>query len=522
MKNTKKWTALLLTALFALGGASGCGKEDVKSNAPDYSKSKKEYTIWAYSGTCDDWYQIAGQRYYFEDGTRQTAERTKLYADGGFNILFVDWTFTYGGNSAEDFAKSNTKRVMDLAYENGLKCFVFVGALHTLSSTKESLINPKKADGEKFFAKQEDLNAFVAKKLDGIKDHPAFYGCSLVDEPWYTQFDAIGQVYRAIQSVAPGCFVNMNLNPMSYDLRALTRYSKEAEDKYGQYVLPDGSLADDRPTATVDEVREAYTQYLDVYYDKIGKYCGYVAYDSYPLLNTDAHWLDYFTLKEHVDNAQLVAEYCEKTDMRFGHVYQTYTNSSRRVTTKTDMYWQANIGMAFGVKDHSYYTYYPTVNSSSLPDETAYIVNRLGEPNDRYYWLQEIHEEMQFNAKALMNFEYCASTYSLGTGYEWNDEYMTRMTRYELTDVKEVAVEGAGAALVTEQYDKKNKQRGYYVMNATDALYVTELKITLYIDGCDTVQVYNGKKVVERDVKNGKISFYLPTGQGVFVMPYNK
>ena len=57
MKNTKKWTALLLTALFALGGASGCGKEDVKSNAPDYSKSKKEYTIWAYSGTCDDWYQ---------------------------------------------------------------------------------------------------------------------------------------------------------------------------------------------------------------------------------------------------------------------------------------------------------------------------------------------------------------------------------------------------------------------------------------------------------------------------------
>lgn len=524
MKKAKKLTVFILSALCALGAATGCGggNDKTESNAPDYSKSKQEYTIWAYSGTCDDWYQVAGQRYYFEDGTRQTAERTKLYADGGFNILFVDWTFTYGGESVEDFAKSSTKRVMDLAYEQGLKCFVFVGGLHTLSSTKESLINPQKADGKKFFASQADLNACVAKQLEGVKDHPAFYGCSLVDEPWYTQFDAIGQVYQAIQAAAPGAFVNMNLNPMSYDLRALTRYSKEAADKYGKYVLPDGSLADDKPSASMDEVRKFYKQYLEVYYEKIGKYCGYVGYDSYPLLNTEAKWLDYFTLKEHLDNAQIVAEFCEQKDMRFGHVYQTYGNNSRRATTETDMYWQANVGMAFGVKDHSYYTYYPIVNSSDLPNETMYIVDREGNPNDRYYWLKDIHEEMQFNAKALMNFEYRAASYCLGSGYEWNDEYITRMTRESLTDVKDMAVEGNGAALVTEQFDKKNLQTGYYVMNVTDPLNTTEIKVTLWINGYDRVQVYDGTKVTEKDVKNGKVSFYLTTGRGVFVMPYNK
>jgi len=202
-------------------------------------------------------------------------------------------------------------------------------------------------------------------------------------------------------------------------------------------------------------------------------------------------------------------------------VYQTYSASSRRATTKTDMYWQTNVGMAFGVKNHSYYTYYPTVNSSEFPDETAYIVNRVGEPNERYFWLKEIHEEMQFNAKALMNFDYVASTYLLNGDYDWNDEYMTRLTHYELTDIHEIEVEGNGAALITEQYDKANDQRGYYVMNATDALYATELKITLYIDGFDMVQVYNGKKVVEKAVKNGKVSFYLLTGQGIFAMPYN-
>ena len=124
MKKKRKIISLILTLAFALGGV-GCGVDAGKSsNAPDYSKSDKEYTIWAYSGTCDDWYQVNGTRYYFKDGTRQTAERTKLYADGGYNVLFVDWTFTYGGESADDFAKSNTKKVMDLAYEEGLKCFV--------------------------------------------------------------------------------------------------------------------------------------------------------------------------------------------------------------------------------------------------------------------------------------------------------------------------------------------------------------------------------------------------------------
>lgn len=522
MKKKRKIISLILTLAFALGGVA-CGADTGKStNAPDYSKSDKEYTIWAYSATCDDWYQVNGTRYYFKDGTRQTAERTKLYADGGYNVLFVDWTFTYGGESADDFAKSNTKKVMDLAYEEGLKCFVFVGGLYSLSTTKESLINPEKADGKNFFATQEDLNACVAKQLSGIKDHPAFYGCSLVDEPWYTQFDAIGQVYRAIQETAPNSFVNINLNPMSYDLRALTRYSKGAEDKYGQYILPNGSLVSNAPNASMDEVRTAYKQYLESYYEKIGKYCGYIGYDSYPMLNTEAKGLKYYTLKEHLDNAQIVAEFCEQKKMRFGHVYQTYGNNSRRATTKTDLYWQANVGMAFGVKDHSYYTYYPTVNSSDLPDETMYIVDREGNPNDRYYWLKEIHEEMQFNAKALMNFEYRAASYSLGSGYDWDDEYITRMTDEELTGIEEISVEGKGAALVTEQFDRKNLQTGYYVMNVTDALHSTEIKITLEIKEFDTVQVYNGQKVTEKAVKNGKVSFYLGTGRGVFVMPYNK
>lgn len=522
MKMNKAFVSLLSATMIGLT-ATGCVAEsEIQSNAPNYSNTEKEYTLWAYGGTCDDWYQVAGQKYYFDDGTRQTPERTKLYADGGFNVLFVDWTFTYGGASKNEFLKSPTKIVMDRAHEAGLKCVVFVGRLHSLSSSHTSLIvGEGNGDGKNTFDTQAELNMYVENVLSGLMEHPAFYGVSLIDEPYYTQFDAMSEVYKAVQTVAPGTWCNMNLNPMSYDPRAVMRYTKEANEKYGKYVLPDNTLVKNYPMPSVEEVRAFYTQYIEAYHEKLGKYCGYLQYDSYPLLDPESKEMDYSVLKEHMNNAQLVAEFCEKTGMEFGHVYQTYKAYSRRASTKTDMYWQTNIGMAFGVKNHSYYTYYPTVNSSELPDETAHIVNRVGDPNELYYWIKDIHEEMQFNAKALMNFEYSASTYRLNGEYDWNDEYMTRLTQYELTDVYEIDVEGNGAALITEQYDQENDQRGYYVMNATDALYMTELKITLYIDGFNMVQVYNGKKVVEREVKNGKISFYLPTGQGVFVMPYN-
>ena len=109
MKIGKTLNALLSAVIISITALTGCGiKDEQKSNAPDYSKSSKRYTIWSYGATCDDWYQVNGKRYYFEDGTRQTAERTKLYADGGFNTLFIDWTFTYSGISKEDFAKSRT------------------------------------------------------------------------------------------------------------------------------------------------------------------------------------------------------------------------------------------------------------------------------------------------------------------------------------------------------------------------------------------------------------------------------
>ncbi len=493
MRKTKKILSLVLSTMLCVCSLfTACGEET--ANAPDYSKNTEKYPIWAYSQTCDDWYQVDGVRTYFEDGTRQTMENTQLSADAGFTVLFIDWTFPYQGPI--NFETSKLKQVMDYAHAAGMKAFIFTGSLHSLSAKEESLINPAKADGQNFFASQEELNAYVAEYLAPLQAHPAFYGCSLRDEPKYTMFEAMGQVYRAIQAAAPGCFVNMNINPMYDGLEYM--YCKEG---------------------TSIGLVKAYKKYLDTYYEHIGQYANYIQYDDYPILEGKA------ILAYHLQNAKIVADYCKEKGMTFGKVFQTCAYGAdlvRVAPTKRDMLWQMNIGMAMGIKNYSYYTYYPVVNSGGLPDETATIVNRLGTPNERYYWLKDIHEDMHFNAKALLNFEYQALNVLTKTPIPGNKAFLQGVINAsnKLTDIKSIAMDSAGIILTTEQYDEANDQRGYYVMNATAPSQATEIKVTIELETHKNVQIWDGNKATNQKVKNGQLSFYLQTGEGVFIMPY--
>ncbi len=498
MKKARKLTAFLLSALCALGVATGCGGS-TGNNAPDYSKSKQEYTIWAYSGTRGNWYEEGDYRYYYENGSRLTAENTALYADGGFNVLFADWSIG-GYDGPIGYETSEVKKALDYAEQVGIKAFVYTKQLAWLSQTEESLINPEKAalaeNKDKFFATEADLEAYVAAYLAPLKEHPAFYGCSLKDEPKYTMLKAMGQVYRAIQKAAPDCFVNMNLNPMYEGVEFM--------------YCPEGNSIG---------VVTGYKKYLDNYYEEIGQYCGYVQYDDYPILKDGA------ILGYHLHNAQIVADYCKEKGMTFGKVFQTCAYQAdlvRTATTEADMRWQMNIGMAMGIKDYSYFTYYPR---GWYPNQewcdTAFIVDLEGKPTHRYYWLKDIHKEMQFNARALMNFEYQALNYVVKTPIPGSKTFLAGVKSETLTDVKSITMDSAGIILTTEQYDKVNNQRGYFVMNATAPSQATEIKVTLQLKkGKTHVQVWNGNKVVNKAAKDGKVSFYLETGEGVFVLPY--
>ncbi len=435
-------------------------------------------------------------------------ESIQLYADAGFNVLFINWGATA---YRSPFEGSLVEKIMDWAGDRNIKCFIY-GPFHSLSASHESLINPQKADGVNFFASQADLNAYAATELKGVVDHPAFYGVSLIDEAYYTQFDAMGQVYQAVQSVKPGVFCNMNLNPMSYSWQAMERY---CETSYNWVNV-------DKRTSgfTSAEMEASYVEYLNLYYEKVGKYCGYIGYDSYPMLsNASSNFL-----YPHIRNAQLVAEYCAKYDMRFGHVYQTCEYSSRRGPDEDEIEWQVNMGLAFGVKDHSYYTYYPVLNSGSLPDEDYTIVNRNGKPNKMYDWVKGLNEDMAVFAKAMAHFEYRDMQYytkgSVDSSMQKALDIVENVGKFD-DKLENVAISANGLALVTELYDEENGWFGYFVMNATNPYTtVAEQTVTLTFAGYSNAQIYQDGVVKTVALTNGQVTLTLAEAAGAFVIPY--
>ena len=159
-----------------------------------------------------------------------------------------------------------------------------------------------------------------------------------------------------------------------------------------------------------------------------------------------------------------------------------------------------------------------------MPDGIDTIVDRYGKPNERYNWVKSVNEEILFNSKALMNFEYVGMTYDAKAPMPGGMSYLDGLEKNDMTKLNgftyEVKLQTGGAVLITELYDKENDQYGYYVVNATNSGYTSEVVVTLDFGAHEYVQVYQTAKITNAKTDSGKITLNLGTGRGAFVMPY--
>ncbi len=465
--------------------------------------------MFAYNAICDDWYQRNGVRYYLDESLA-TPEKLQQYVDAGFNYLFVDWVFQENSMvDGYDFETGKLKQIMDMAHNVGLKCVVYQPNIYGLSNSEESRINPEKAAaGESgYYASQEDLNAYVATALAGLKDHPAFDGIILIDEAKYTKFQAISEVYHAVKAAAPDAYVMLNLLPFA-----------QGSDEHE--ILYCGS--------TDYTAEEAYRMYLDEYYEKVGQYMGYVMYDDYPMLNGRHGYsaTGNNVLPTYLYCNQVVSDFCAEKGLDRVTIYQSCAYSNREAVEENDIYFLMNVGMAFGNKSYAYYTYYPILNiaEDNHTDETAFIVDINGNPNPRYYYIQNATREMQVNAKALMNFDYVGMQFQT-TGTLPSADYTTGLVNDEFVSLNgftfEIKGQTGGIVLVTELYDAVNDRYGYYVVNITDPEFESEATVELDFGAHDYVQIYQSEKVVNTYTTDGKLNISLGAGRGAFIIPFN-
>ncbi len=366
------------------------------------------------------------------DGTIKdfrTVESFKDMIDCGFNVLYLQKNAAiYEG---DDFETSEIKAVLDKAYEAGYKRRAVIRdeRLHELSARE----NPIIGEGAQF-ASFDELVSYCKECIAPYKDHPAFGGVYLLDEPTWKPLPQLCQVYKALNQIDDNMFVQFNLLPMAGDANAVVGTGSTSA---GLFV--DESKEENKNLT----VAQAYRKYLETF--AILSEADNITMDSYPIrekgpyadkgnyidkdyyLNGNAPKLEkeYYVQKTHFPTLQSLAEVCAK----YGCIMGGLSNSCamqkvrddcdnvlvhcHKQPDEMDMRYQLNAYMAFGVKIFSYYTYWAKRDNGPgcYHVENTTFIAQDGTKLPLYYFMQKIHAEMAELAEILYDYNYSAMTW---------------------------------------------------------------------------------------------------------------
>lgn len=405
---------------------------------------KDEYLFYAYNCPTSGYYTINGYKYFYGEDFR-TEKRYKEYLDCGFNMVQVRGENSYKG---EEWEGSNCQRVFQEALKAGCtRMLVTDGRFDHWIRDERDLV------GEgKMFATEAELDKAVAECVAPYCKQEGFYGIQLFDEPMYDQFPAYGQLARSLQRVLPGVYLQCNLLPMTAHEWLLVPQKAHAED-----------VATDKVATEQIALWDIYKKYVGDFQEITG--INNIHFDEYPFRR------EYIISGNTLPNYQLVARLCQERDLDFRVVLQSFSHvhngalHNRRMT-ESDMYWQTNLAMGFGVRDYSFYTY------QAKPDfkykdgafgemDGAAFINLDGSRTALYTYTKRIIAEMKKFSEVLRKYRYSSSHVVTEAGKTCKDFDWTKFLYEDEASPIEVTVD-KGVALITKQ------------TNGEDELYMIE------------------------------------------------
>lgn len=509
MKKTKKMVASILLAGSMLFACACDPKEEVDlklSQAPDYSKYTHKFDPYAYASMFDGKYSIDEEVFDVGEDFR-TLERLQEYRDAGLTTLMPQRSIDlYVDITAENWPEREV--YMDYAQQAGLKVLLMDGRLRSLSKMK-NLIGEDTAEIDYYYSSQEELDAYVMECVQYYKDHPAFYGLVLADEPTYDMAESYGIMYKTIRRLLPDCYIQWNLFPVNTSLDVTNRfppldYEFEGTEEERKY--------------------EEYRAYLELFLDATGM--EHLCYDDYPI---GPNGIDSVYLR----GLQIASEVCKERGIDLHLVAQTfgmYQNGQLRypIVTKEDLYWQNNVLLGFGVKEIHYYTYWTGAEnetSGEMRIDGGSWLTYAGEKTYIYDTMKEILAQNQQFANVIKQFNYQGVRYYVKLPCIFNISHLYDLDNsYTLKKVTDVSIDKE-AALVTELYDSENDNYLYMVMNVLSGndkgsvAYQTNT-ITFSNEYTHVVVYKDGVGTPQKLEEGNKLTVELEAGQAVYLLPY--
>ncbi len=465
-------------------------------------KKNSEYLFYCYNCPTSGYFTINGYKYFYGEDFR-TAERYAEYVECGFNMVQARGENSYKG---EGWEGSNCQLVFKEALKGGCtRILVTDGRFDHWIRDERDLV------GEgKMFATEAELDKAVAECVAPYATQEGFYGIQLFDEPLYDQFPAYGQLMRSIKRILPDAYVQSNLLPMTAPEKLLVPQKGYSED-----------VATDKIATETLAVTDIYKKYVGDFQEITQ--ADNIHFDEYPFRR------EYIISGNTLPNYQLVARMCKERNIDFRAVLQSFAhvwngNYQNRRMTESDMYWQTNLAMGFGVREYSFYTYMakPDFKYKDGPfgemDGAAFI-NLDGSRTKLYEYTKRIISEMKKLSAVLRNYRYESSHIVTESGKTCKDFDWTKFLYEDEPSPIPVSVD-KGVALITRQTNGENE---LYMLenlgNVRDELFdgIPPMRLSTRLPEGEKKFYFRGGQIEATPNVEGEYTFNLKVGDAIFV-----
>lgn len=466
---------------------------------------RKEYLFYAYNIPTSGAYVQNGYKYRYEEDFRN-AKRFKEYRDCGFNMIQARGENAWRGGEWEG---SNCQRIFREAQKAGIdKVLVTVSLL-------DQAIRQRDIVGEgKRFQTEAELDAFVKDCIQPVCSQKGFYGIQLLDEPIYAEFPAYFQIVRSLDRVLPNTYLQCNLLPLDARTSIITSDASQWEEAKPD----DGTL---RHATDFAGKQDVYLQYVRDF--TVGTGLDSILFDEYPFRR------EYIISGNFLPNYQIVARLCQQMGLEFRVVLQSFSHvtlgvlRNRRIT-ESDMYWQMNAAVGFGVKEFSFYTYqakpdFIFQDGTGGEQDGAAFINLDGSKTELWHYTKRIIAEVKKFAKVALQYEYEASYVVTEEGKTADDFDWTKYL-YEKTACPLKTQVDKGVALVTSSQGERGKLYMFEnIGNVKDELFdgASPMRLRVWLPAGKKKFYFRSDKIKLKPAADGSYTLTLKVGDAIFV-----
>ena len=464
MRNFKKVICLCLVISLISGILCSCGKP-AKKSLPQFPQQEFEICgLWAPHEITESAFQ--------------------LYKDAGFNVL----SFT----NHDDVPRTSENQY-------------YVGSKRTLEALE--------------VCKKVGIDVYIAYGASWF--NRANEGDEYFDNKPFSTYNQYGEYMDIIKGV------HINDEPNKETMAKLANddliadyISVYGDRKYMINLIP-ATAVTSRDFVDYDEMLKIYGETVMSKFEN-----PYICVDVYPYSNSNnPEMMICYNYNE-------IAKCAKKYNAETSFILQSSTGSEFIETlTEGDMRQQAYLAIAFGADNLQYYCYsVPRTKNSDGSISYLYnhcMLNHDGTPNELYYSVKNVNNEIQKFASAVLAYNWQQAIAISGTDDQTFRgavlEYDENFDHRTLENTKHYVSAESAYDVIISQFESKEYGEGYMFVNFGRAESGNN-KINVTFKDCTSIAIYGGidysgePQIVELD-ENGKAVIELEYGEGAFVIP---